>query len=226
MTNTNLSVVIKNAGIFHAVAQCAHSQKEPRRRPYVQNVLIEKLSDDRALIVATDGHALACAPVEAEWVADKPIVTFPTTEIMKATRPAANSKKWLYLRDNQSEVLDLKSNSTAAFTRVANGYGASDFPDWRRMIPRGLEIKKIPPQEACAGGFETGQLERVAKIGKLLHTASALKWTSMIFDGAHGTGPCRVVFGNFDAIVILMPYRHHADATRRSAEIEWLGLRA
>lgn len=225
MTDTQLQVVIKNAGIFHAVAQCAHSQKDPRRRPHVQNVLIEKLSDDRALIVATDGAALACAPVEAEWAADAHVALLPAAEIVKATRPVANRKKWLFVRNDQCEVLDLKSNASLSFIRVKLEQTATDFPDWRRVMPRKDEMENLPAKEAYAGGFETGQLERVAKIGKLLRTAGALEWPSMVFDGAHGEdAPCRIVYGDFDAIVVLMPYRHYANATLRSVDIEWLRL--
>ena len=224
MTDTNLQVVIKNAGIFHAVAQCAQGQKDRTFRPRIQNVLIEKLSDARALIVATDGHALACAPVEAEWVTDEPVALLPTTKVMKVTRPVARRKKWLFIRDNQCEMLDLKSNLGWLTPRVKLEQDATDFPDWRRMIPREKPGENIPAAIAYAGGFMTDEIERVAKIGRLLRTADALKWQSMVFDGAHDDGPCRIVYGDFDAIVILMPYRHHADATRRSADIEWLGL--
>lgn len=213
-------VVIKNAGIFHAIAHCAHSQKDRTIRPRVHNVLIEKIATDRARIIAMDGRVLACAPVEADWATDGPIALLPTAELMKTTRPVKGRATRLTISDTVYEVLDVASGTTSYYPRAHNGYGPADYPDWYPMIHNILDRKK--QSVAYAGGFAVGEIEHVAKIGKLLHTAGALAYPSMIFDGAHGDGPCRIVYGNFDALLYLMPYRDHADPSRRDADIEWL----
>ena len=140
-----------NADMFR---RCALAQSTDAHRPQIQGVKLEPHpSGSGVLMIATDGHILACFYDPEGTISGEALVSLPK-HVLAACK---DSRYALTFDGDTAEIYD--KHGTAS---VGKGV-ASDltFPDWRRVVPK-------PGKDAgCAGQFDQVIL---SKLGGILST--------------------------------------------------------
>ena len=143
-----------NAEMFR---RCALAQSSEATRYYLRGVKLERHpSGEGVLMIATDGHILACFYDRDGTIEGEAIVALPK-HVMAACKGSAHS---LTLDGDTAEIFDKRGAAQFAKGVVVDG----TFPDWRRIIP------KPGPDAGCAGQFDHVLLSRLGAIlsdGKL-----------------------------------------------------------
>lgn len=179
--------------LLKAALVCASSEET---RYYLRGIHLSTSGH----MVTTDGHRMFVARLADKPAAD---VIVPYADVVAALKLAGGRAKEI--------EIDLTANRIGqiSFTPVDG-----TFPDWRRVVPTGLEVPSAtdPSDNAAHVHFDhryVGDFAKMAAIlcGKATMAQSVLHPTS-------ASNPALVTFGDrADCFGVLMPVRRKPDAT-------------
>lgn len=196
-----------DAATFGRVYHCV-SKEETR---YYLNGLNVEAGAEGALMVATDGHCMACALDRVGIVFGQGIVQL-SAEMLKACRASKNSGAVLYVKGQRAMLAgptDDRAAVLAAFDIAAADVLClqmretlvdGSFPDWRRAVPTdAAKCETLAPTT-----FSVAVLDRVQKALADPHSRTRL----FRLYGQDANSPHLVVRpGGHDAFGVLMPVR-------------------
>jgi len=208
-----------DAGKLGRAWYCASTEQA---RYYLCGVYVEKGAEG-ALMVATDGHGLACAIDRAGIVEGDAILSL-SPEMLKAAR-ATRGRPTYFHKNGKAMIADVAPEDRESFLQafdisapevraVQTRDTAIDgsFPDWRRVIPSdAVEVTSCAPTT-----FDMAVLDRVQKA---IHDPDIGKTRCIRLLGADAGSPHLVIRpGQHDAFGVAMPLRDHGS---RAPAIDW-----
>ena len=179
--------------LLKAALVCASSEET---RYYLRGVHLSTSGH----MVTTDGHRMFVARLADKPAAD---VIVPYADVVAALKLAGG-------RAQEIEI-DLAANRIGqiSFTPVDG-----TFPDWRRVVPTGLEMPnaKDPSDNAAHVHFDHRYVGDFAKMAAIL--CGKATTTQSVLHPVSASHPALVTFGDrADCFGVLMPVRRKPDAT-------------
>ena len=179
--------------LLKAALVCASSEET---RYYLRGVYLSTSGH----MVTTDGHRMFVARLTERPAAD---VIVPYTDVVAALKLAG-------ARATDIDI-DLAANRIGqiSFTPVDG-----TFPDWRRVVPTGLETPsaKDPSDNAAHVHFDHRYVGDFAKMAAIL--CGKATTTQSVLHPVSASHPALVTFGDrADCFAVLMPVHRKPDAT-------------
>lgn len=171
-----------------------------KTRYFLNGFRVERHPSGGALIVATDGRALAVFHDEFGEVKVPAIV-----QLHKSTLAACVADCTLVLSGDRAGVYQMWNKETGEGILVAGQDQAvieGDFPNWRLTIPP-------VPEQTTPSTFSSVELKRFEKVRISGSKIAALR----IFPGG-GNNPALVLTARDDFLGVIMPLLHAADENR------------
>lgn len=165
--------------LLKAALYCASSEES---RYYLRGIFLSTSGH----MVATDGHRLFCAK----------LVESPSADVIVPYDAVTAALKMVGARVKEIDV-DGTKVASIIYTPVDG-----TFPDWRRVVPTGLEKPSDKADDAPGRvHYNLSYVGDLAKMGKVLDGAPMLHPVS-------ASHPCLVTFGGReDCFAVLMPMR-------------------
>ena len=181
-----------NADMFARAYKAASTEST---RYYLGGVRLERHpSGVGVLMIATDGHLLACFYDRDGTIEGDAIVKVPAHILKACAKPLKSGKpRTLMFEDGAAEIYGGADILTAKGCLIDGS-----FPDWRRVIPKPSAMDK------CAGVFDQTVLTR---LGAILSTG---KMQALIIRGESAGDPHLVTGSHPSAFGVAMPVREIA----------------
>lgn len=181
--------------LLKAAILCASSEET---RYYLRGVHLSTSGH----MVTTDGHRMFVARLADKPAAD---VIVPYADVVAALKLAGGRAKDI--------EIDLAANRIGqiSFTPVDG-----TFPDWRRVVPTGLEVPnaKDPSDNAAHVHFDHRYVGDFAKMAAILCGKAVTTTSQSVLHPTSASNPALVTFGDrADCFGVLMPVRRKPDAT-------------